>query len=66
MDADGVILWSWHIWLVQDQIGYNTYANNAGVLMDRNLGATSAIEYDSGTIGLLYQWGRKDPFLSNA
>lgn len=31
--------------------------------MDRNLGATSATPGDVGTLGLLYQWGRKDPFL---
>ena len=32
--------------------------------MDRNLGATSATPGDVGALGLLYQWGRKDPFLS--
>jgi len=31
--------------------------------MDRNLGATSAIPGDVHSIGLMYQWGRKDPFL---
>ena len=30
--------------------------------MDRNLGATSATPGDVGALGLLYQWGRKDPF----
>ena len=34
--------------------------------MDRNLGATSATPGDDGTSGLLYQWGRKDPFLGFA
>jgi uncharacterized protein (TIGR02145 family) len=33
-------------------------------MMDRNLGATSATPGDVGALGLLYQWGRKDPFLS--
>lgn len=32
-------------------------------MMDRNLGATSATPGDDGSYGLLYQWGRKDPFL---
>ncbi len=32
-------------------------------MMDRNLGATSATPGDVGALGLLYQWGRKDPFL---
>lgn len=65
-DAKGNILWSWHIWSVEDEIIEHTYANNAGVLMDRNLGATSATPGDAGAFGLLYQWGRKDPFLSSS
>lgn len=32
--------------------------------MDRNLGATSSTKGDVRSLGLLYQWGRKDPFLS--
>ena len=61
-DASGTILWSWHIWFT-DQPQGQTYYNNAGTMMDRNLGATSATPGDVGTLGLLYQWGRKDPFL---
>ena len=34
--------------------------------MDRNLGATSATPCDVGALGLLYQWGRKDPFLGSS
>ena len=34
--------------------------------MDRNLGATSAEEGDVCALGLLYQWGRKDPFLGSS
>ena len=34
--------------------------------MDRNLGATSATPGDAGALGLLYQWGRKDPFLGSS
>lgn len=62
MDANSNILWSWHIWLT-DQPQEQVYNNNAGTLMDRNLGATSATPGDLGALGLLYQWGRKDPFL---
>ena len=61
-DASGNILWSWHIWFT-DQPQGQEYYNNAGVMMDRNLGATSAEPGDVGALGLLYQWGRKDPFL---
>ena len=35
-------------------------------MMDRNLGATSATKGDVGALELLYQWGRKDPFLSSS
>ena len=61
-DASGNILWSWHIWFT-DQPQEQVYYNNAGTMMDRNLGATSATPGDVGALGLLYQWGRKDPFL---
>lgn len=61
--TDGNVLWSWHIWLT-DQPEEQVYNNNAGTMMDRNLGATSATPGDVHALGLLYQWGRKDPFLS--
>ena len=64
-DASGMILWSWHIWMT-DQPQEQVYKNNAGTMMDRNLGATSATKGDVGALGLLYQWGRKDPFLSSS
>ena len=35
-------------------------------MMDRNLGATSATPGYVGALGLLYQWGRKDPFLGSS
>ena len=67
-DKDNTILWSWHIWATDADIEglKQTYANNAGVMMDRNLGALSATASDPLTIGLLYQWGRKDPFMASA
>ena len=64
-DAKGTILWSWHIWLT-DQPEGQVYYNGAGTMMDRNLGATSATPGDVGALGLLYQWGRKDPFLGSS
>lgn len=64
-DASGIILWSWHIWLT-DQPQEHVYNNNAGTMMDRNLGATSATPGDVGALGLFYQWGRKDPFLGSS
>ena len=64
-DANGTILWSWHIWLTDQPEGH-VYNNNAGTMMDRNLGATSATAGDVGALGLHYQWGRKDPFLGSS
>ena len=67
-DEEGVILWSWHIWCT-DKPALHTYKNyqkQTFSVQDRNLGATRA---DKGTgeewkesVGLHYQWGRKDPF----
>ena len=62
-DAFGNILWSWHIWMT-DYPKEQVYYNDAGTLMDRNLGATTSIPEEKGILGLLYQWGRKDPFLN--
>lgn len=61
LDTEGTILWSWHIWLT-DEPAEHIYANGAGTMMDRNLGATSAEAGAAEALGLLYQWGRKDPF----
>ncbi len=63
-NEEGTILWSWHIWLT-DQPEDQVYRNNAGTMMDRNLGATSVFPGDVEALGLLYQWGRKDPFLGS-
>ena len=68
LDASGTVLWSWHIWLCKGFDADATaqeYANSAGVVMDRNLGATSAATGDAGASGLHFQWGRKDPFPAN-
>lgn len=55
---DGQILWSWHIWVTEDTPAVLGSKN----LMDRNLGAIGNTPGAVGTKGLLYQWGRKDPF----
>ena len=65
-DASGIILWSWHIWVVTDEIQEITMANNAGIMMDRNLGAIGKTPGDARCNGLMYQWGRKDPFMGLA
>jgi hypothetical protein len=35
-------------------------------MMDRHLGATSYQPGEVGSLGLFYQWGRKDPFLNSS
>ncbi len=71
-DAEGAIIWSWHLWFSQ---GYDPEATqvNTGkfgiIAMDRNIGANIAdfTQVNDGwvaaqAVGMTYQWGRKDPF----
>ena len=62
-DQQGRIMWSWHIWCT-DLPAYQVYMTNkygnSYTFMDRSLGATSALD-DTGSLGMSYQWGRKDP-----
>ncbi|MBO8466039.1 MAG: hypothetical protein IAB93_08640 [Bacteroidetes bacterium] len=66
-DADGNILWSWHIWCVgydaSMDVSVTNHEGETMTLMGMNLGATSA-DHDKDAFGLYYQWGRKDPFIS--
>lgn len=68
-DADGKIVWSWHIWLTDDpRLNLHKGSSDAYQLMDRNLGATDIFDgsapekWNPTGYGLFYQWGRKDPF----
>lgn len=65
-DANGEILWSWHIWCVADLQAhpYNSYetGTEAFRVLDRNLGAISNEIGSDNALGFYYQWGRKDPF----
>ncbi len=56
------MVWTWHIWCT-DQPEVITYENGAE-FMDRYLGAIEA-GYSPLSVGMLYQWGRKDPFFSS-
>lgn len=62
----GEVLWSWHFWLTSEYPKGQTYANDAGIMMDRNLGSLSTEKGNPRGFGLLYQWGRKDPFPGSA
>lgn len=59
--TSGDILWSWHIWSPEDEPGTSNY--NGYTWIDRNLGAINDEPGNIGNRGLLYQWGRKDPFI---
>lgn len=66
-DEAGTLIWSWHIWWPETSPGTvscHTTANGGRdfYMMDRNLGAFNNNENDVKAYGLLYQWGRKDPF----
>lgn len=65
LKINNVIRWSWHIWVTNynpnNTTNQRTY--NSRTFMDRNMGSTDANEGDLGSLGLLYQWGRKDPFV---
>ncbi len=65
-DSSNKILWSWHIWICK---GYEIDSDaqqydNGAIMMGRNLGALSSEKGSIESLGLLYQWGRKDPFLN--
>lgn len=78
--ADKAIVWSWHLWIT-DYEPTTDYAGDLEVgevhqytgwmkdnnkfIMDRNLGAADG-ESGPASWGLLYQWGRKDPFVGAA
>lgn len=71
----GLVLWSWHIWCCEGydpELTSQKYNDFQGVyldsrtMMDRNLGALSADAGDELANGLMYQWGRKDPFMGGA
>lgn len=74
-DASNHVIWSWHIWYCPENNfadGYGTINKsmdqvwkNGYSVMDRNLGALTN-KPGVGSMGLLYQWGRKDPFIGAA
>lgn len=59
--GSGDILWSWHLWVTDAEIKHST-ANDLE-WMDRNIGALTTEMGDISNRGMLYQWGRKEPFL---
>lgn len=70
LNSNGEVLWSWHLWITYyspEATLFSTPANASGTVwqfMDRNLGAMSNTPEGFDSHGLIYQWGRKDPFPS--
>ena len=67
MDEEETVLWSWHIWMPKTPVTDVDETNFATLkVMDRNVGALVAVPSSGAapaeSFGLLYQWGRKDPF----
>ena len=63
------IVWSWHLWVTDYDpeaaplVFTNQTTGVTYTMMDRNLGARSEKAGSNDCFGLLYQWGRKDPFV---
>lgn len=69
-DANGSLLWSWHIWVSDYDPESAPLELNGYTMMNRNLGARANANSTNNEIlssyGLFYQWGRKDPFIGPA
>lgn len=62
-DNTGKILWSYHLWAPGEEL--KDVVIGGVTFMDRNIGAmTSAAPSgtENASVGMHYQWGRKDPF----
>ena len=65
-DADGNILWCWHMWVTKTDPAAEAVHLNGNTFMACNLGAFGNSTEDDDAIlasyGLYYQWGRPTPF----
>lgn len=59
--ADGTVIWSWHIWFPVAEIE-ELRCETGDVMMNLNLGARDNEHSNISSHGMMYQWGRKDPF----
>lgn len=61
LDSENRIVWSWHVWVPETDIE-GILLKSGYTMMNVNLGARNGKVADAGSYGMLYQWGRKDPF----
>lgn len=64
VDANDVVVWSWHIWIPKEEIKELKMASGS-TIMSLNLGSLSSVPTEVDSYGMLYQWGRKDPFTNS-
>lgn len=68
-NADGEIIWSWHIWVTNNNLADSVITLGDDTVMSVNLGAECNSNGSTDTkdiyksYGMYYQWGRKDPFV---
>lgn len=62
VNAAEEIVWSWHFWVASE--APKEVAVGDFTFMDRNVGALTLDEKSELSVGVTYQYGRKDPFPS--
>lgn len=68
-DADGTIMWSWHIWVWKDDLSPVGIMNSSGVqynILPVNLGSKWDDSTKTHIKNWFYQWGRPTPMLCPA
>lgn len=68
-DADGNMLWCWHIWMTAPPKTVSVVAqgrDHSNVVMDRNVGATGASLSEDNIFGLYYYNPSNHPFIGPA
>ena len=64
----GEVIWSWHLWIVNENPLLEDTYSNGKIFMRKNLGAFTNSNGEKSeqkilnSYGMYYQWGRKDPF----
>lgn len=63
-DSSDNIVWSWHLWCTDSPVKVKRYDSGSvhPIVMDRQLGALTTDRTTHLSYGLVYQFGRKDPF----
>lgn len=65
VNEEGTIQWSWHIWMPLQEVT-SVMSSSGYDVMNMNLGALINDPGNPDAYGMLYQWGRKDPFPASA